>query len=235
MIDIIYTYYNQHKCLTQYINHWNNNFNDDVKKQFNIIIVDDHSQQYKASDIIKQHNIQFNTQIYYITDDKGFNVGGARNLGALKCTADRFLNMDFDLCFSESNIKELLALDVTDKCMYRILRDAYKVKNGKKSQKYHHSAIVMLKSLWEDGYIWDEDFAPLYGWEDHYFIKVFQEFGIEVKYVQIDFEKYKNGFTSNLKRGGLESRNFYTCKLECIQKPINPIRFNYELEYDNII
>jgi len=240
-LDIIYSYYNQFNLLATYLNHWNNNISEETRKNINFIIVDDNS-TYKASDIIKENNINCNLQCFYIKEDKGFNLSGARNLGVEKSKTENILIVDFDLVIYEDLIKEILNWELSEDICYRFKQTTVKGFDFKRNRykfKVLNSTMYLKKSLYIKAGGTDEDFAGNYGYEDVY-LRTYLKQVLNVKFKLINKNKLyqlPEGKSKQVDRnnGPLKNKKILDKKIKTLSRPTDNIRFKYQLEYEKFI
>lgn len=239
-LDVIYSYYNQADLLEKYLNHWNNNINNN--NNINFIIVDDHS-KHKASDIINcNKKINYNLQCYYIKDNKGFNLAGARNLGVEKSKTNNVLILDFDIIIYQDLIEEILNWELNENICYRFKQKTVKgfdFENNKFMYKVHHSMMYLKKSLYSKAGGTDEDFVGNYGYEDVY-LRHYLKYKLKTKFKYINKNKIyqiSTGKSKNVNRdhGSEINKKLFDNKITTYPKPNNNIRFKYELEYENLL
>jgi len=241
MLDVIYTYFNQSNLLETYISHWNNNLSKEIRQKINFIIVDDYSTK-KAIDVIRNENINFNLQCYYITENKGYNTGGARNLGVCKSKNSNILILDFDMVVYESLLQELLKWEINEQICYRFQQCTIRGFNFEKNKldyKVLNSAMYLKKSIYVKAGGYDEDFSGNYGYEDVYFRDCLKDiYNIKFKYInknKIWLEPTGGCRDANRIEQQKINKKLFLQKKKKYKKPNNILRFKYDIEFSNSI
>ena len=103
-IAIIQTYYDDPNYLQQAIKTWNT-----YEIPISIILIDDGSPQYPASEVLSQFTISnnVNVSLYKVTEDIGFNSHGCRNLGAAVSKSDWLIFLDIDHFLDSDQLNEI--------------------------------------------------------------------------------------------------------------------------------
>ena len=89
MFTLITTYFNNFNYLEKFIERHS------TAKDYNIIIIDDCSQEHPAFDILKNTNIK-NMKLFRVLDSLGFNSHGCRNLAMQRTTTEWNMLCDID-------------------------------------------------------------------------------------------------------------------------------------------
>lgn len=94
-LGVGYTYFNDRGYLIRQLNLWQN-----YPRGCEIIVVDDHSQEHPARDVIhkysKKHEIHPGLKLFEVEEDMGFNSHGCRNLIATEAKSENLLFLDID-------------------------------------------------------------------------------------------------------------------------------------------
>ncbi|EPG7578466.1 glycosyltransferase [Providencia huaxiensis] len=172
LLSIIYSYYNQPKMLIKVINVINM-YCDDIKEKIELIIVDDGS---KESPLIKK-NIDCDSTFIKISEDVGFNNGGAKNLGIKYATGKWCLILDLDHWFDHNEMRKVIkfcegqynrslleyikTVKGIDNYWYLISR----VTSSGKNLNPNPNVKLVIRSFLSQC-MYDEDFSGYYGYED---------------------------------------------------------------------
>lgn len=167
MVNIIYPVYNlteQQKKI--HIDNWKN-YSSELLKEFDIILVDDYSSPPLELDI----DFPINLVIVRITEDKSYNIGGAKNLGLYLSTSEWVLQSDIDHLLLPKSASQLLELQLLSNHVYSFKRNRIKNDGSIEGRHPHaNSFLIERKVFWECGG-YDEDFSGDngYGYEDALF------------------------------------------------------------------
>ena len=172
MFNIIYCLYNLQEELKQiHIDNWKK-YPKELRKKINIILVDDYS------DIPFELDLDFpiNLTVVRVMNDKGYNIGGAKNLG--------FYIANEDWCFS-SDIDHILIAEECRRCL-DLKKERNKVyyferwlSNGRYYFKRHKNTYIIHKNDFYKVGRYDEDFTPHYGYEDEWLKFLMEKRGIK--------------------------------------------------------
>ena len=103
MIDIIYSYYNQYNTLSTQVQLLNS-YSKETKNTVNLIYVDDNSTQTAKQYLEK---LKLTYSLYYITENVGWNNGGAKNLGIYNSKSDWKVVLDIDMFLTDNLLQEI--------------------------------------------------------------------------------------------------------------------------------
>lgn len=253
MIDIIFTYYNNPTHLYRYLKYLNSSILEEkLLKNVCFTFVDDYSDKDKrAIDVFREFDFKINVKLYTILEDKGYNTGGARNVGCLNSTADMLVSLDIDNIITNDNLSEIVTLKqiITDDKLpvcYKFTRcipaKTFDYKKGTWEFNKHSAAFIINKKLFCDGNFFDEDFSGHHGFEDYYFFRVLKYKKIPIKYTKSLLFVDKTAATPNIdrrdqqiaKHGKQLTKQMYDGKRKIKHLPTNPLRFKYELTYTNM-
>lgn len=155
-LTIGYTYYEEPELLTEQISLW-----EKYPADIEIIVVDDGSSVFPASDILKNISILPNLKLYKVNEDLGFNSHGCRNLIASVASSDNILFLDIDCQFYPNEIAYLKTVKYNKDSFYRF--GSYSLVSYRYSKTGHVNVFIVNKNtFWEVGG-YDESFT---GW--HY-------------------------------------------------------------------
>jgi glycosyltransferase involved in cell wall biosynthesis len=117
-ITIVHTYYNDVEFLKQAIEHWNT-FTTPVS----IILIDDGSNKYPASDIITaaKFNDNLNVSFLVVEEDIGLNSHGCRNLGASVAETDWIIFLDIDHAITSEDLIKLQTMNLSMEKWYSFI------------------------------------------------------------------------------------------------------------------
>jgi hypothetical protein len=162
MISVVYPIYNFTEDKKHYlIDNWKL-YPISLQKEFSWILVDDYS------DVPILFNIDFpiNLKIVRITEDKGYNIGGAKNIGIYLANSEWILQSDIDHILFPESAKKILNLELKNNHIYSFNRIRLK-NDGTLQQRHPHanSFLIQKDIFWKLGG-YDEDFSGHYGYED---------------------------------------------------------------------
>ena len=167
MIDIIYSYYNQYNTLSTQVQLLNS-YSKETKNTVNLIYVDDNSTQTAKQYLEK---LKLTYSLYYITENVGWNNGGAKNLGIYNSKSDWKVVLDIDMFLTDNLLQEIFLYPKKENCVYKFLTN--KIESTKPTiYKTYPGALMIHKNAVEKIGYFDEDFCGNYGCEDKaYFAK----------------------------------------------------------------
>lgn len=170
MIDIIYSYYNQYNVLSTQIQLLNS-YHDEIKNKIRLIYVDDSSVQ-TAEKHLEKLNLKYS--LYYITEDIGWNNGGAKNLGLYNSNNDWKIVLDIDMFLTENILREIIQYPKKENYVYKFITNEIENEQEDLYKTYPGAMMIHKTALNKIGYF-DEDFCGNYGCEDKaYFAKARQ-------------------------------------------------------------
>jgi glycosyltransferase involved in cell wall biosynthesis len=143
------------------------------------IFVDDGSKQFPARDYQEQFfnicnrkcDVKCDVKFVELTEDIGFNSGGAKNTGVLYVKYDRILMMDMDVWLQPSNVSNFLHTTLQPK---QYMSDFSVSFNEDPAKGFKHPNIIFINKadfINIGGY--NEDFSGRYGYEDLEILKRF--------------------------------------------------------------
>lgn len=153
---------------------------DELKRQVEIVIVDDGSPRWPAAEVPRPEGLP-KLSIYRIAEDKPWHQHAARNLAADRATAPWLLLTDMDHVLPPDSAAVLLKRIAADKLdrrtVYMLDRveadtgNPTRAENGK--PKPHPNSFVMTRELyWKIGG-YDEDLTGIYGTDSAFRARAF--------------------------------------------------------------
>lgn len=140
-ITIVTTYYNNVKLLTEFVDEFKT-----LRAQypfFNLIIIDDGSEEYPAEKYIKKEN---GISLYSILEDVGFNGHGARNLGME--VSQTYWNILIDIDYN------ITLMDVDEVCNLSLDKDTIYF--------FNMNTFLINKDIFFSCYGYDEEFYNIH-------------------------------------------------------------------------
>jgi GT2 family glycosyltransferase len=154
-ITIIQTYYNDPEYLNQAIGSWNS-----YDVPVSIILIDDGSEEYPASEIMLQQKFRdnINVSFYEVTEDIGFNSHGCRNLGAAVSKTDWLIFLDIDHFLSADQLNKLYRTKLSEDYWYGFTT----IHNGNELRMGGgpSNTFMCTKTMYERGGGYDEFYTP---------------------------------------------------------------------------
>ncbi len=172
-----------------------NKYNDDIKNNLKIIIVDDGSKvPAHTLSVSYPHNVS----IYRIKKDIVWNEKGARNLGAVVADTEWVIFTDFDHFFLEKDIDQILNYIPSTKTAYRFNR-----RSVDETPKNVHSESFLIERIRAiQAGLFSECYTGLYGAGPYQmFYKRFQEQGNKFE-IMSDVVIYQRSNKNNAPRNG---------------------------------
>lgn len=165
-ITIIQTYYDDPKYLHQAIETWNM-----YEVPVSVILIDDGSQKYPASQVFSQHTISktVNVSLYEVTEDIGFNSHGCRNLGAALSKTDWLIFLDIDHFLDPDQLTTLYNANLSEDSWYgftTIYNGQNLLMGGGPSNTF-----MCTKKMYEQVGGYDESYTP-YHYGDREFLSM---------------------------------------------------------------
>lgn len=164
---IIYTYFNQKEWLESLITYWNTFYTNYVDL-IDIIIVDDNS-SIPALPVVKKNYKYNNIKVPYVTQDLGFGLAAARNLGSVLSKTDNILLLDLDTVITPNLLQEIIDWNyIEDSFYYRFFNNAYRLKlhNNVEFRKSSHT-LYINKNLFTSIGGYPQSLNGKYGYDDH--------------------------------------------------------------------
>lgn len=154
-IAIIQTYYDDPNYLQQAITSWNS-----YDVPVSVILIDDGSPQYPASQVLSQFTISNNVNfsLYEVTEDIGFNSHGCRNLGAEVSKSDWLIFLDIDHFLDSDQLDKLYRMELSEDSWYgftTIYNGQNLLMGGGPSNTF-----MCTKKMYEQGGGYDESYTP---------------------------------------------------------------------------
>lgn len=158
MISLVYPLYNTPEDVLQFhLDNWSN-YSDDLRKQIEIVLIDDCSKEPAAPDI----DFPVNMKIARVKEDIYWNVCGAQNLGHSIATGDWIFSTDVDHYLLPDECQKCVDLDKKRGIVYFFKR----IRDVKPYDKVHPNTFMLHKEdYWSFGG-YDEDFAGNGGYND---------------------------------------------------------------------
>lgn len=144
-----------------------NNFHDSLKKQFELILIDDGS---PTPLFIQENTYNLNITLLRILEDKAWNACGARNLGACYSRCKKLVFCDLDIIIEEKTLESLIYGKIYPNEMIIFNRQVL-TQNGYERAKHslcYPNIFAVLKSTFLNFNGYDEDIVGTYG-DDIYF------------------------------------------------------------------
>jgi hypothetical protein len=132
-------------------------YSPDLLDRIQFVVVDDASPlRFEIPD--------FNLNITWlrIIDDIPWNLGGARNLGAVYAKSDKMLMTDLRCEFPEHTLERVVRMRNTGRRIYRFYRKSEKT--GAMLPLTHANSFLMSRGLFFRLYGYDEEFCGNYGY-----------------------------------------------------------------------
>jgi glycosyltransferase involved in cell wall biosynthesis len=184
MIDMVVTYYNSPHMLGKQMEAWRS-YSPYTQKNIRIIVVDDGSQTEPASKVIAP--VGFPLALAVISQDIGWNNGGARNVGATIASASWLFLVDIDHVLEKDEAQKLVGQNLNSKCYYNVSRTLV---NKTVLRRPENIIVVPRSSFWDVGG-YDEDFSGHYGYEDAWFRYWLQKL-VEVRSLPVNLVCFMN-------------------------------------------
>jgi len=251
MVDIIFTYYNNPDHLYRYIEYLNSSvLNEELLNNVIFTFVDDYSDEdKKAIDVFNKFELKINVKLFSILEDKGYNTGGARNVGCINASTNILASFDLDMIITNDNLSEIINLKhtITDNICYKFRScvpvKTFNYKKGKWVHLNHRSSFIISKKLFCDGNFFDEDFSGQWGYEDFYFFRVLEHKQIPIIPTKSLLFLDRSATTPNIDRSKEQIKKYghrltekmYNEKRKTKHLPVNPLRFKYELTYTSVL
>jgi glycosyltransferase involved in cell wall biosynthesis len=224
-LSIISHFYNHHPRVDEQIAHWGS-LPEEIKKDIEIILVDDHSDveyELPISDL--------DIKLFRVTDDIPWNQGGARNLGVYNASGEIILITDIDQFVYGDFISLLVqqsALVGKETLNFFRIKSLINIQNNKPLDHHPNSFFVRLADFKKLG-MYDEDFVGYYGYEDIYMVKVWQKNGGKIAFVDRVVSENKDFGTTNLNRNIERNYHLIVEKMNEINFTRSPsiLRFNW--------
>lgn len=248
-ISIVYTYFNQRDMLNILFNYYDKFIDKELLNNIEFIIVDDFSEKYPARAFFPNtKNINYSI---WETNKRGYNAGGARNLGILKCAYENVVSIDLDMVLTNDLLLELFNSSLSNSRYFRFHRERIEEINldtNIRVYKKLNSPFFTKKDLFLK-YSFDEEFSGHYGYEDEYWRAVFHKNNINGIFCKngiitapIKFTGYKTydtpannpGYSKGFDRKAdlLINRKLYDKKIQQLNKAGTPFYVPMKLNFD---
>lgn len=126
----------------------------EIKKRLRMIVVDDGS-PIPAEPILRKMKIGIPISLFRITEDIGWNCGGAKNLGMKHCETEWAFVADIDMVVPGATWAAILDANL-DPCRHYILPRIFP--DGREVRPHADSFVLTKDMFWSVGGF-DEDFA----------------------------------------------------------------------------
>jgi len=233
-LSLVIPYYNHPLFLKNQVNLWNS-YSDYIKRNVEIIIVDDGSEKSLDCLIIEgKMKVPKNLKVFRILEDIYWNVKGARNLGAKVSESDWLLFHDFDHWFLEEDLKNIIEYPKGNKIIYQFKR----FREGNEAS-LHKETILINKNCFLNrigGH--DEDFVGIYGGGYSLFYEMAKRKGMSVRIMEgasvltVDNNKFKDLMGSEKVKENRDRDKLKKLRQDKLSGKIpisnNIIRFNWE-------
>lgn len=186
LLSIVFPYYRNPRMLARQLSVWRDEWPDDLKRQLEIVIVDDGSPDETAAAVLGRDLRGLPAlSLYRVTEDRLWHQHGARNLGANVAKARWLLMTDIDHIIPASTVAEVLRVlpDLRRRVVLTFGRvdapatpawrsdhwpEFEQTVRADGSLKPHvNSFVVARKRYWELGG-YDEDLCGIYGTDQHF-------------------------------------------------------------------
>jgi len=171
----------------------------DLKKKFELILVDDHS-PFSLNAFVQG---DLNMRILRVDEDIPWNQPGARNLGVVYSRSDKIVMHDVGQCLPQQTLEKLVHMANPANRIYKF--KSVSERDGAMRPKSHPNTLFMSRARFLRYYGYDEEFAGNYGREDTCFTRLQRRFGARIKtfssrYPVIFRERDEDFIYSDLKR-----------------------------------
>jgi glycosyltransferase involved in cell wall biosynthesis len=147
----------------------------ELKQQFEIIIVDDHSPVPITAPLGVS---PLYLRILRIDEDIPWNQPGARNLGVIHARCDGILMHDLGQCAPETTLRKLIKIKDAGRSIYKFPR----LDEEDNSRMIEHpNTLFLSRGRFLRYYGYDEEFAGHYGLEDSTFVRLQRRMGAKIK------------------------------------------------------
>ena len=164
-ITIFFPYYNQQEALEFQLSYYST-FPEEIRKNIQIFIVDDGSQNHKACDYItNEHLDNLSITLHRIDIDIPWNQVETNNLAFKNIETDFILRVDIDIFIDQDNLLKLILNDSNLAC--RMKYKSYYT-NDFLSKDGHPNVFLLPKNIYKN-YRYNEYFSGNYGYEDNDF------------------------------------------------------------------
>lgn len=175
-LTLIHPFYNEKERFLKHLELWKQ-WSDDLKNRVNIVLIDDGSPEpvhsWFTPSIVKR--LDYNIDVYRITEDLKWNTPGALNLGFTVAPTEWVLCMDSDCAFDKDNLNKFIGQDPLKDAVYKFPRNRIGTdpEENLENSRYLPCAMLMHKDVyWRVGGM-DEDFTGSrsggYAYFDNYF------------------------------------------------------------------
>lgn len=166
-LSISMLYYGEKKQLLRVIEQFENSWSEMMMKVVTLIIIDDGSPVDSARTVLKDRGTtKLHVCVASITEDKKWNIGGARNLAVYVAPTEYILMVDIDVQLAVEHIN--FALEVIEKKRQDIYTSFPRTKAGRLIKAHPAVMLISKETYWAVGGN-DEDFVGHYGYTDVHF------------------------------------------------------------------
>jgi len=234
-VNLVFPYFNCPDALYFRCGLWMD-YPERVKDALRVVVVDDYSQKSPAYDVLKDMRIGVEISLYRIKEDRGFNVGGAKNLGMKHAISDWVILTDADHAVPTKTWEYILYnLDnLNPNKAYKFPR----IYSTYEELDPHPDSWLLTRDLFWGIGGYDEDYTCATG-GSHMIEHVkkasngFELLPPSAKLIAIQ-KAVKDSYVDQTKQDQMEGR-MERDRIICAKrngkmsaKPINPIRFNWE-------
>lgn len=159
-VTLVLPYYDNARMLQEHVRVWGG-YDDDVRENLSVIIVDDCSQEIAAADLLRGEEIlrRMNVRVYRVQKDIPWNQDGARNLAMAQCSTEWALMTDMDHVLDRHNAHSLVCQRPVEGYYYMPRQF---LTNGDEIGAHPNTFLFSKCDFWHMGG-YDEDFAGWYG------------------------------------------------------------------------
>lgn len=174
ILTVAMLFYNDDNFLVQNIGVWEK-FPKSLLSKIKFLIIDDASPRCTAAKVIQENSNLADIDVVRITEDKKWNIGGARNLAMTLSSTEYVFLTDSDLTFTSDFLEALFFLvEYARTTFFRerveLIFTQFPRNFVDSGESKPHPAVMLLSThaYWKAGGC-DEDFVGSYGYTDPHF------------------------------------------------------------------
>ncbi|MBW2410705.1 MAG: glycosyltransferase [Deltaproteobacteria bacterium] len=167
MYTLLYSCYNvPDEVIEWHLQNWKA-YPQSLRDQWSFLLIDDGSKNPLDPPV----DFPLNLTIARIMEDKGWNSGGAKNLGFKLAARNWVLQSDIDHSLSPDDAQRIIDLVKDKRLIYQFARYYNNGKGNIELGRPHiNTFLIHRDTFWELGG-YDEDFSGHYGYEDVLFVE----------------------------------------------------------------